>query len=357
MATLAVSRATTIDARLIATFPGLRVLAWDGHTIYASRGYDLLAGRTSGSRFAWEKIASFSPQFLRRISCRFALTARLARDGFHALAILRGGNIVAAVPGAIITLKAGEAAFVVTQRISRGTRPLHFASAPDGLAVWGEYFDNRERAEVSIFASVNGGETWEIAHTFPRGAIRHVHNIVYDEWERCFWVLTGDEGRECKILRASTDLKFWDEVVSGNQQSRAVAAIVTREGLYFATDTPLENNFIYFLDRGGRAHKVAAISSSSIHGCKNRNGMFFSTMVEPSAVNLSRDTMLIGSADGAGWAEIARWQKDRWPMRLLQYGNVILPDGDNSTDLLAATTVAVESADMQTTIWRTSART
>jgi hypothetical protein len=263
---------------------------------------------------------------------------------------------VAAVPGAIITLKAGESDFVVTHCIARGTRPLHFASAPDGLAVWGEYFDNRERVEVNIFASSDSGNTWDVAHTFPSGAIRHVHNVIYDEWEKCFWVLTGDEGRECKILRASTDFRFWDEVTSGNQQSRAVAAIVTREGLYFATDTPLEQNFIYFLDRGGKAHKLAAISSSSIYGCKNRNGMFFSTMVEPSRVNLSREAMLIGSADGAGWAEIARWRKDRWPMRLFQYGNAFLPDGENSTNLLAATTIAVENADTQTAIWRTSVR-
>jgi hypothetical protein len=40
-------------------------------------------------------------------------------------------------------------------------------------------------------------------------------------------------------------------------------------------------------------------------------------------------------------------------MRFFQYGNGFLPDGENTTDLLAASTIAVEGADQTTTIWRT----
>jgi hypothetical protein len=39
-------------------------------------------------------------------------------------------------------------------------------------------------------------------------------------------------------------------------------------------------------------------------------------------------------------------------MRLFQYGNAFLPDGTNTTRLLAVTTVAVERADLETTLWR-----
>ena len=48
---------------------------------------------------------------------------------------------------------------------------------------------------------------------------------------------------------------------------------------------------------------------------------------------------------------LARWQKDKWPMRYFQYGNAFLPDGENSTNYLAATTVAVEGDDLVTTVW------
>ena len=78
--------------------------------------------------------------------------------------------------------------------------------------------------------------------------------------------------------------------------------------------------------------------------------LFFSTMVEPSAVNTSREVQIAGSGDGMHWQVLARWKKDKLPMRYFQYGNAFLPDGENSTRYLAATTIAVETDDLVTTI-------
>ena len=38
-------------------------------------------------------------------------------------------------------------------------------------------------------------------------------------------------------------------------------------------------------------------------------------------------------------------------MRYFQYGNAIFPDGDNSSNILAATTIAVRGDDLTTTLW------
>ncbi len=72
-----------------------------------------------------------------------------------------------------------------------------------------------------------------------------------DEWANCLWVLTGDNGSECRILRVSCDFKNVDVVLSGHQQARAVALVPTSDGLYFSSDTPLESNHVYRLDREG----------------------------------------------------------------------------------------------------------
>ena len=79
--------------------------------------------------------------------------------------------------------------------------------------------------------------------------------------------------------------------------------------------------------------------------------MFFSTMIEPSIVNTGRQVHLTGSRDGTNWQVLARWKKDGWPMRYFQYGNVMLPNGENATRYLAATTIAVKPDDLVTTIW------
>ena len=338
----------------VAVFPRLRVLAWHEDWLYAGRGYSLLRAKMPlGSKvIEWQPVATYSPAWWRNLSSASRLTFRLVRDGFHALAILRSGHIVAAVPGAIVTLAPGDSEFQVSHRVLRGTRPLHITTSPEDHVFWGEYFDNPVRDEVHIYASTDQGVTWNVAYTFPRGAVRHVHNIVFDEWANCLWVLTGDNGSECRILRASCDFRSVDTVLSGRQQARAVAMVPAPDGLYFSSDTPLESNHVYRLDREGTLAELTSLSSSSIYGCRAGGGLFFSTMVEPSQANRDRNVRLYGSRDGIAWRSLSQWRKDRWPMSWFQYGNAVLPDGSNTTEFLALSTIAVEGDDLKTSIWR-----
>lgn len=366
----ALTATSPLRLRRVAGWRGIRVLAWAGDFLYGCRGYQILricVGAGIVQDMEWETVARFRPVWWRSLTTRNALSYRLLRDGFHALAIpgspLDGQSkasiddhpMVGAVPGALVIRTQQSDEFQVTHKIQRGTRPLHIAAVPSGTIYWGEYFDNRERAEVHVYASNDQGSTWQVAYTFPAGSIRHIHNIVYDPWGDCLWILTGDEGAECKVLRASCDLRAVQVVLSGNQQARAVASIPTEAGLYFATDTPFEKNHIYRLDPTGRVSLVGDLVSSSIFaccvGCGRDRAMFFSTMIEPSPVNSSRDVQIAGSRDGANWQALATWKKDRLPMRYFQYGNAILPDGENATHYLAATTIAVKPDDLVTTLW------
>jgi hypothetical protein len=340
----------------VARFPRLRALVWAGDQLYASRGYQLLrASIQNPDRIEWKPVGTFSPALRRRLSVRNHLSARLFRDGFHALAVLSSGALVAAVPGAIITLRPEEKEFRTTHAITRGTRPLHITAVPGGTVYWGEYFDNAQRDEVHIYASRDGGETWNVAYTFPKGAIRHVHNIVHDPHENCLWVLTGDYGDECRILRADYNFGEVSAVLQGNQQARAVALVPMEDGLYFSTDTPLQQNYIYRLDGGGALSRLTPIGSSSIYGCSAANRVFFSTMVEPSEINTDRHVRIYGSSTDApaeGWQSLMAWKKDHWPMTYFQYGNAFLPDGENTTPFLAVSTIAVDQDDMTTSLYR-----
>jgi hypothetical protein len=338
----------------IARLPGLRALAWDGDWLYASRGYRLLRAKMQDpSNLNWESVADFRPRWKRRLSVTSRLTARLFRDGFHALAVLPSGSLVAAVPGAIVTLAPGETNFRQTHAISRGTRPLHITCVPSGTVYWGEYFDNAARDEVHIYGSSDQGRTWHVAYTFPKSAVRHIHNIVHDLWGDCVWIFTGDYGDECRILRATCDLTHIDVVLQGNQQTRAVAAVPTESAIYFSSDTPLESNYIYRLDRQGKLSQLAGISSSSIYGCRVGEHVFFSTMVEPSEVNRDRNVRMYGAdvKKTEPWQPLLAWQKDSWPMGLFQYGNAFLPDGNNTTRYLALSTIAVDGNDQTTMLY------
>src|SRR5438477_4330772 len=344
---------STSDWRLTSLHrcPGVRALAWQGNELYASQGYEVVRGSFHQRSVQWEAVAKFQPTFWRRFTCKNRLTFRLVRDGFHSLVVLPNGGLVGGVPGAIVTLMPGDREFRVTHKIVRGTRPLNIAAVPGGQVYWGEYFDNPARDEVHIYASNDCGRTWQIAYTFLKGAIRHIHNIVYDRWQNCLWILTGDYGAECRILRASCDLKTIDVALAGNQQARAVAMVPSAEGLYFSSDTPLETNHIYHLDRGANLSTLHSLESSSISGCRVGETIFFTTMVEPSKINSNQQVQLYGGRESGPWRSLHAWNKDPWPMRFFQYGNAFLPSGLNTTTLLAVTTVAVQQDDLVTHIF------
>jgi len=337
---------------LVACIPRLRVLAWHGGALYASRAYEVLRGVVNNGRFDWQSLGRYRPPAWRALTANSKLAFRLVRDGFHGLAITSGGSLIGAVPGAIVTLAPGQSEFAVRHRISRGTRPLHVTGTPDGRVFFGEYFKNEKREEVHIYGSHDEGKTWQVAYTFPQGAVRHVHNIIYDQFENCVWIFTGDYGDECQILRASCDLKTVETVMAGNQQARAVAAVVTAEGLYFASDTPLEANHVYRMSRDGNVTILADLESSCIEGCLVGNTVVFSTMAEPSAVNPSRLVSLYAGRKPESWRRIATWRKDAWSMRFFQYGNAFLPTGENPSDYVAVTTVAVQHDDLVTSIYK-----
>lgn len=340
----------------LAALPGLRALAWQDDGLYASRGYTLLRARVTphARQVKWEHVGEARPQWWRKLTSASRLSSRLCRDGFHALAILPAGELIAAVPHAIVTRFSGEDEFRTTHHVLRGTRPLHFAVTSEGHVFWGEYFDNPRREEIHIYGSADRGAHWDVAYTFAKGSIRHIHNIVYDQWENCLWVLTGDDGPECRIMRAACDFSDVQVVLSGSQQTRCASLIPMRDALYFSSDTPLEQNHVYRLDRRGNLTRAAELSSSSICGCRVGDNVFFSTMVEPSEINRERKVWIYGSSDGRQFERLLSWDKDRWPSRLLQYGNAFLPDGNNATDVLAVTSVAVKGADFETTLWQVS---
>ena len=298
----------------LANFPRMRVLAWDKTILYASRGYEVFRAELCEERIHWQWVAHFRPKWWRNLSSSSRLGFRAFRDGFHTLAALSSGHLVAAVAGAIVRLCPRETEFRISHRILRGTRPLHMTSAPDGKIFWGEYFDNPARDEVHIYVSEDYGANWGVAYTFSSGTIRHVHNIVFDEWRKCLWILTGDNGNECRILRASCDFSSVETVLMGTQQSRAAALVPTRDAVYFSSDTPCEQNHIYRLHSDGRVTLVHDLPSSSIYGCGVRSAIFFSTMVEPSEVNLGRHVHVYGGSDEVPWRSALQWKKDPWPM-------------------------------------------
>jgi hypothetical protein len=345
-------------------FPGKRVLTWHGATLYVADRYQVFRWNSEEGLLPsgqsqdvwWEPVASFKADRVRRLGSLGRISLRLLRAGFHALEVLPSGRLVGVVAKTVVVADPGEPRFRPTFWIQRGTRPLALTVTAQGKVYWGEYFSNPERSEVYIYGSEDQGESWGVVYTFPRGSIKHIHSVTWDPFGQCLWVFTGDYGNECRILRFTPDWKNVETVLVGDQQARAATGVPTSEALYFATDTPLAQNYIYRLDWKGysehRLERLHTMAGSSLQSCIVGRNLFFATAVEPSKINRSPYTTLVGSPDGRDWRELVRWRKDCLPAGFFQFGNILLPTGVNKTGLLAATGVAVAHQDMVMNLWR-----
>ena len=337
----------------IGRFPRKRVLTWDEDALYASEGYKILKYQQNHiGHGEWSKVAEFRPDWFRRIEISNKYSSRLMRNGFHVLKIMQSGRLVGVIDGKIVLAESSDMEFRPVFDIPRGTRPLTMTIGVNDTLYWGEYFSNKDREEIHIYASHDFGEHWDVCYTFPKGSTKHIHSVTWDPFQNCFWVLKGDNDSESAVIQFDPHWVNSESIVFGSQQARAATCIPHEEGLYFATDTPLAQNFVYILDKAGNVEKLQSLRGSSLQSCQVNDRIFFSTAVEPSTINNSRICTLVGTDDRINWMELVKWRKDWLPMQLFQFGNILLPTGNNNSNMIAATGMAVKNEDMVTHIWR-----
>jgi hypothetical protein len=336
-------------------FKGFRALNWHKNYLYASNGYALFRTEKNSlletSDINREEVGFFEHNFIRNLGSKNRMSARLLRSGFQNLAFY-DDKIIAIIDKHIAVLEKESKKFKPTFKIIKGTRPLGMAATPDGNIYWGEYFNNKEREPVSVYRSKDGGYSWEVIYTFPEGTIRHIHNMFYDSFDDSLWILTGDEDSESKILKTDRNFNSIEVIFQRNQQSRAATMIIEKDYIYYATDTPYEQNYIYRIERKtGQREKLAEISGPSMYSCKAGKMYFFSSAAEPGECYYPA-ACVWGSSDGDKWHKLIEWTKDRWHPGYFQFGNVFLPKGTIEDKILAMTGAAVREIDGDTLIWK-----
>lgn len=305
-----------------------------GRTLYISRGDTVFSGDADGHL---SPVASIPVAFLDRLSCVIRPLARLRRRMIHNV-MPHDDRIVVMAYGRIWCFwRDGRLAGSPVP--IEGSRPLALCSSPFGL-FYGEYRNNAERAPIRLFNSEDGLR-WRVAHTFEH--VRHIHSVFYDHYSGALWVATGDADQEAAIWRSEDGFRTAERVVHGSQQTRAIAMLFAAESIYFGSDTPNEANHLYRYDRvSGNLEQLAGVAGSVFHCSRVGRWLLFSSAVEPSSVNLSRQAMLYASPDGSEWKVLATHNKDCWPPRLFQYGQLVLPSGENDTGCYWYSTMGVD---------------
>jgi hypothetical protein len=309
---------------------------------YISRRYDILRSDDWGA--AWKLDCRVPAPPWKALAARCDLAARLLRYNISALQVLEDGARVAVARDGLYRAEPGETRMKRVFTISRGSRPLNLAADGQRL-IFGEYGWGLESSEVYIYVSEDGGKTWHVGYRFPAGDIRHVHNVLVDPWENHYWVMVGDFVRQPGIGALSKDLKTIDWLTRGDQESRAVGAIVKPDCLLYGTDSDRDRNFIVRLDKKtGKKTKLLEIEGSSLYAVAFGPINAISTCVERNPACPSRECSLHVSFDGDAWNRIQVHKKDRYNFHLFQLGALILPFACNDRPKGMYSGQAVESA-------------
>ena len=315
-----------------------RVLAVDHEVLYAARGWALERSLDGGVTFA--DVAHARADVTERLMASSSLSRRFFRTGFHSLLPLANGDLVAVLRSRLLHLAAGADQFTTAHSVSRGTRPLNVCQSASGRTWFGEYFNNPERGEVHIYGS-DDGRSFDVAHSFPAGAVRHVHSIQADPHRGGMWVMTGDEGHEVGLWWTDDEFKTLQPVLRGEQRARAVAVLCTPDGLILPTDTPHEQNHVQRYDpQSGQLESVAELPGSCFYAAQSNGLYYLSTAVEKSSVNTDQRVAMLASADGCTWKTVARFDRDLAFLSdrrgYLQYPTLLLPAGKSTLPYLYA---------------------
>jgi len=327
--------------------PGRMLHAQADGTLYMCRQYDIF--RSDDDAQTWRRALTLPRTFERRIADVSRLACRLLRNEVRALEVLSSGNLVGSNRQAVFWAAAADEEMRVS-KVERGSElakpPMHFCVGPNDAVLWGEYFANPGRREVRLFGSDDNGEHYGIGHVFPAGAIRHIHNIIYDPGLDHYWVLAGDHDEEPGIGCLSSDLRHFEWLVKGSQKYRAVCAFDFGDSLIYGMDTEVEPNWIIRLDKAsGRTERVVPVEGSCVYACRFGGIYALSTTVEPSEVNASQTSVLWLSRDGEHWERGYEARKDGWSAKYLQYGTLVLPSGASEREVVAFSGQAVREIE------------
>lgn len=214
------------------------------------------------------------------------------------------------------------------------------------IIYYGEYIWNEKKGPVAVYK--RSKSTWTKVFEFDCGMITHIHNIVFDEFKKCFYILTGDDDSDSGIWIADYSFSRVEPLIVGKQAFRSCVLFPFETELLYATDTPLEENTLSKIVCNNKVEveTISSLPGSCIYGGKVNGEYYFATTVEPdsSLPGLRyRFTYKLGKGIKDRYShifkvkkdgmieEVYKAKKDILPMWLFQFGNFIFPYNETNS--------------------------
>lgn len=286
------------------------------------------------------------------------LIERLLRYEPRAAVSLNNNTFLYSAHGGIYEYDCSNNSITLKHRFPKDmNNPLSFCERRDGSGklievVYGEYKWNKNKEAVTIYKY--DLRKWSKAYTFPPNSILHIHNVVYDDIRNRYIILTGDSNEESAIYESDIEFKNVKKIVGGDQKYRACVVYPVENGIFYATDTPLEQNYVFFLSNEGELKIIYQMPGPCIFGRVYNDSLYMATSVEgdPSLggwrYRLSnklgkgvrdRKVHIIKCSKKGDVSEVMNLKKDFLPMWLFQFGNAQFPFAKDGVYISTQSTV------------------
>jgi len=291
---------------------------------------------------------------LRRLYAKLSLMSRTLRLEPRCAAWVNGHQFVVTQQGAIWRIDVVSGKVCMEHRFESGvSAPLCFCTLqglngfPDGI-LYGTYCGRNRNSTVCIWLRTDLAE-WKNVYAFPRGRVLHIHSLIPDYEKNRLLVLTGDSDSESGIWEFRGGFDAPRLLLGGSQQYRTCAAFPGNGHILFATDTPLEQNWLYdYNEVTGQVQSIYPLPGPVICSgsfiAEGEKMHCFSTSVEPDSRKRglsylltrrlgpgvqTRESHVFAGNRCRGFREICMFRKDFLPMALCGFGNTAFPAGES----------------------------
>lgn len=271
-------------------------------SLWASRGMILYRLQKDDNKFI--RMAHVPTGFTLYWLSNFSLFRKIINKPECVEATISGeGHICALSAGFMWHLKSSPGKFVKTLKLrhygvgtGRGILSNGLLSVNGSHIYFGEYFRNSERTDVLIYVSKNNGRSWDVAHKFDSGIIRHIHALQKDPYTGKLWFCSGDEDPEAMIGWSENGFKNINLIGKGKQSWRTAQLVFTEDAVYWGADTGSNDLAgIYRWDKlSGKTTKLYKSDGAILYGTRLAGGsMVFSTDREGFPNERDKKTRLI----------------------------------------------------------------
>ena len=313
--------------------------------LYISKNSDLFSYQNGVIYKNDEEVCTILLSWSKRLLSHFRLLNRLLRLEPRCATFMDDNTMILAFQHQVLVVSVSEKKIKEFVPLRPNfSNPLNFCSMKrygQREVYWGDYGENMDGSEINIYKYTKNG--LEVCYSFPKNSIKHVHNIIYDKWRDRFIMLTGDLGDKVGIYTATRDFKRVEPFMIGDEKYRAVQGLVTEDGLIWATDAVMSDNFLYYCSFEEKVvSTLASLNGSVIYGMVVNSGLLFSTTVEPYPTGDSRLKAVFYNRLGPGiksryvdlcycsgereMTVLKRFKKDWLPLCLFQYGQIMFPE-------------------------------